>query len=103
MFGRRSYARFALSPSSDGVLCVLRDVVVQRVDASEIVAISREAGVLDERMLIEIPGTDGSLTVTVQVIESRPIVVDGTVRHRLRLARLEAADPNYSGVPVLQS
>jgi hypothetical protein len=91
MFGRRSDARFALNSSTEGVLSVLREVVVERFEGTDIVAISQEAGILEEKMLIEIPEQDVNIAVGVQVVESRPTVIDGTVRHRLRLRKLETA------------
>jgi len=91
MFGRRSHARFTLSSSTEGVLSVLRDVVVEQFEGSEIVAISQEAGILDEIMLIEIPDYDATAAVGVQIIESRPVMIDGALRHRLRLRKLEVA------------
>ncbi len=91
MSGRRSYARFALSPSVEGVLRVLRDVVIQRADDHEIVAISREGGVLDETMVIQMADDEAAVPLRVRVVDSRPVVVDGIVRHRLRLRTLGAA------------
>ena len=92
MFGRRSHARFTLSSSTEGVLSVLRDVVVEQLDGSEIIAISQEAGILDEKMLIEIPDQEGNVAVGVQMVESRPVMIDGAVRHRLRLRKLEVSE-----------
>ena len=37
MSGRRSYSRFNLNPSSNGVLRMLRDVTVQRLPDDELV------------------------------------------------------------------
>jgi len=67
---------------------VLRDVVVQRIESSEIIAISGEAAVIGESMVIDIPENEATHAVSVQVVESRPIVVDGAIRHRLRLRRV---------------
>ena len=96
MFGRRSHARFSITPASEGTLRVLRDVVLQPSSGGEIIAISREAGVVGEQLIVEVPGSDqvpasdkaeGASDSTMRITESRPIVVDGAVRHRLRLQR----------------
>lgn len=74
-------------PASEGVLRVLRDVLVQEADDREIVAISREAAVAGEMLTIEMAGAPSAAPVRTHVIDSRPLIVDGAVRHRLRLRR----------------
>jgi hypothetical protein len=93
MSGRRSYPRFDITPSSEGVLRILRDVVVQRAHDEDLLVIGREAGVVGDVMTLEIaePGAGGA---EVQVVESLPVIVDGTVRHSLRLRRI--ANPGGS-------
>ena len=89
MSGRRSYPRFDITPSSEGVLRILRDVVVQRAHDEDLLVIGREAGGVGDVMTLEIaePGASGA---EVQVVESLPVIVDGTVRHSLRLRRIAA-------------
>jgi hypothetical protein len=94
MSGRRSYTRFTLSPHSEGVFRILRDIVVQRIDASEIIAISGEAAVMGETLTIDIPADEATHALSVQVVDSRPIVVDGAVRHQLRLRKVVAVNEN---------
>ena len=84
MSGRRSHTRFAMVPSPEGVLRVLRDVVIQNTSNEHIVAISREPGVLGESVSVQLSAHDDS-AVPARVLESHPIVVDGSVRHQLRL------------------
>ncbi len=99
MSGRRSYPRFDITPSSEGVLRVLRDVVVQRAHDEDLLVIGREAGVVGDVMSLEIaePGTIGG---EVQVVESLPVIVDGTVRHSLRLRRVANAAPSSTDEPA---
>jgi len=89
VFGRRSHARFNLHPSSEGVLRVLRDVIVQRIDNNEVIAIGREAAAVGELLTVEIAEADAAPGVSVRVVESRPIILDGAVRHQLRLQRIQ--------------
>jgi hypothetical protein len=89
MSGRRSHARLALSPAAEGVVRILRDVAVQHAGHGEFTVISREPGVLDERMDIEFPDQPSAVAFHVEVAESRPLVVDGSVRHQLRLRVIE--------------
>ena len=90
MFGRRSHARFNIDPASEGVLRVLRDVNVQHLDDDEVVVVARDPGVVGERLTIEIVSGDDSTSIAARVVESRPVVMDGAVRHRLRLNRIAA-------------
>ena len=70
---------------------VLKDVVVQRAQREELLAISHTAGVLGEEMTLDLIGSGQTLALRVHVVESRPVIIDGSVRHRLRL-RVVAAD-----------
>ena len=85
MSGRRSHQRFEVSPSSLGSLRVNRDIVVQRAAEGELQVLSREPGVRDERMFVQFPDEDPGAAVQVRVVDSRPVVVHGAVRHLLRL------------------
>jgi hypothetical protein len=87
MLGRRSYARVALVDGAEGVLRLTRDVVLSERTQGEWVATSREPGVLGETVVVELLG-EGATHVAA-VVESRPIVTDGAVRHRLWLRRVE--------------
>jgi hypothetical protein len=84
MSGRRSHQRFEVSPTSSGTLRVNRDIVVQRKSDRELQVLSREPGVLEERMVIQFPDDSGD-AVPVRVVDSKPVVVQGVVRHLLRL------------------
>jgi hypothetical protein len=88
VFGRRSHARFNLDPGSFGMLRVLRDVIVRHVGDDELVAVGREAATVGDILTVQIAEPEASPNVNVRVVESRPIVVDGAVRHQLRLQRI---------------
>jgi hypothetical protein len=63
---------------------VLRDVIVQSLTGEHIVAVSREPGVLGELVSVQFPA-QASGVLRARVLESQPVVLDGTVRHQLRL------------------
>ena len=90
MSGRRSHARFAVVRSPEGVLRVLKDVVIQSRTDDHIVAISRQPGVLGESVSVQ-PSPDEGWRVRARVLESHPVLVDGSVRYQLRLHTLDAA------------
>jgi hypothetical protein len=91
MSGRRSHPRFAVLPSPEGVLRVRRDVTVQRKSPDDMVVVSRDPGVLGELVSVQSVAFDDE-GIAARVLESQLIVVDGSVRHQLRLTR--PMDPN---------
>jgi hypothetical protein len=93
MSGRRSHVRFAVVRAPQGVLRVMHDVIVEHATSREVVAISREPGVSGEPVVIEFPAAEPTGELRAQVVESHPVVVNGTIRHRLRLQALGAASP----------
>ena len=60
-----------------------QDVMVQRASPDDLVVVSRDPGVLGEVVSLQSMGDETG--VTARVMESQLIVVDGTVRHQLRL------------------
>ena len=91
MNGRRSHPRFAVATPWDGAVRVLRDVVINRVGPHELLAVSHNPGLVGEEMSLDVMGGGASLGLRVRVIESAPMLFNGTVRHRLRLAVLNGA------------
>ena len=97
MLGRRSHERFTLTQSAEGILRILRDVIVQRTTNTEWIAISGEPGVTGETLVLDFGSAEVPARFTVRVLESRPVVVDGGVRHRLRLDQVRWTDEAESG------
>jgi hypothetical protein len=85
MSGRRSHPRLVVIPAAEGHLRLLRDVVVQHIEGGEAIAISRDPGTIGEMLVLELPMDDKVARLHVRVIESRPLIVEGNVRHRLQL------------------
>jgi hypothetical protein len=84
MSGRRSHVRFAVIRSPEGIFRVMRDVLVQRTRDGDVIAVGREPGVVGETVALELPADD-AVSLQARVVESQPVVVNGSVRHRLRL------------------
>jgi hypothetical protein len=84
--GRRNHERYALSTPWTGSLTLLRDVMVHRDADGGLVAISQAPGIGHETMTLDLMGAGESVKLLVQVVDSRPIVIGGAVRHRLRLS-----------------
>jgi hypothetical protein len=89
MSGRRSHARFLVSPPASGVVRVLSDAEIESIRHQDLSVISREAAAIGERMLLEFPGHATDVVVPVQVVETRPVIVSQGVRHFVRLHALD--------------
>lgn len=100
MAGRRSHPRFAVSTPWDGSMRVLKDVVIHRTDTEELLAVSRTAGITGEEMTLDVMGAGESLGLRVRVVESRPVIVDGAVCHRVRLALLTDEESTGASDPA---
>jgi hypothetical protein len=85
MLGRRSHARISLESGAEGVLSLARDISVRVSGDGHLVAISRDAAAIGERVRVLL--ADDEVTVVAEVIESKPVVCDGAVRHRLLMRR----------------
>lgn len=65
---------------------VLRDVIISRAEGDEVHAVSQVAAVVGEEMTLDVIGAGAAMKLKVRVIESRPLMVQGVVRHQVKLA-----------------
>ena len=86
MSGRRGHQRLSIGTSSSGTVRVLRDVTVERMNDEELVVISQAPAATGEGMSLELFSRRGCVALTVRVVDSRPVVIDKSIRHRLRVA-----------------
>jgi hypothetical protein len=99
MTKRRRHQRYGLASLEKGVLEVLEDVAMESEDGGELVITSRTAPVVGHEAIVHVAGATGTRSIQVRVIESRLHVVEGDVRHRVRLERLEAGSaPDAEGL-----
>ena len=82
----RRDARYQLSRPWEGTLRIPGDVVVERHDETlnELWVVSMSPAHRGEVLRLDLP--DPLRSVSVRVVESSPVLRDGIVRHRLRLA-----------------
>ena len=90
MVDRRREKRFRLTEPADAALWVFPDVIVQQGADDEWIGISRQPAVAGETLVLDVLQFDeveGEIRrrLPVCVIESRPVIVDGDMRHRIRL------------------
>jgi hypothetical protein len=91
MSGRRSYWRYGFTNTA-GSLRVVRDVAIWRENDNEFVVISEEPETTGELLMLERVVNGTVVAIEVCVIESHPTIVNGSVRHRLRLRSNDDAD-----------
>jgi hypothetical protein len=98
----RRHARFECE-DTEGVLRVLRDVVVRRMKNGDLVATGTEPGQVGEEVMVHVTGQKGG-DVRARVVDSRLVLVEGFIRHRIRLATVDRTgaavdDADRRGVP----
>jgi hypothetical protein len=77
--------------NADATVRILREVTVQNGVEGEFVAISAEPAALGDVFTLERIDSHSMISSRVQVIDSRPAVVNGSVRYRLRLKLISEA------------
>ena len=79
-----------IRPSAEGTLRVGQDVVLERFDGRQIIAITEEPAIVESVMTLEIHRDEGDEPIVrqVRVAGSQPIVDGGSVRHRVLLQSL---------------
>jgi hypothetical protein len=87
---RRRDKRFRCDTPVSGAVLVFHDVAVQQQGSDEWISISRQSATVGETLLLEVVQDDPLAGETrrrlpVCVIESRPVLVDGDMHHRIRL------------------
>jgi hypothetical protein len=85
MSGRRDGQRLTIGSPANGVVRVLRDVVIDRMDHQELTVISQAPAVMGEEMSLELFSGSGCIALKVRVLASRPVAIAGSMRHRVRL------------------
>ena len=86
MRGKRRDQRFTLSLPWEGALRVPAEVVIEQYDERELWVVSAAPAHRDELLTLDAPGSEPPVTMNVRVTNSVPVLIDGVVRHRLRLA-----------------
>ncbi len=86
MRARRRDQRFTLSVPWEGALRLPTDVVIESFTDGEVWVVSTVPAHRDEVFTLDALDAGTTDTWHVRVEESVPVLVDGAVRHRLRLA-----------------
>ena len=92
MPGRRRDQRFTLSVPWEGSLRVPANVVIERYGEKEVSVMSAAPAHRDEMLTLDATGSEPPVTMNVRVTSSVPVLVDGVVRHRLRLAIVDGIE-----------
>lgn len=95
MTGRRRHPRFELV-NTEGVIRVLHDVMVRRVGDDEFIAIALEPVLTGETVTMHLAGAQPT-AMPMKVVDNQPVIVDGAIRHRLRLVLIGATVAGATG------
>lgn len=82
MTGRRRHKRLSAN-NAQGILRLSTDVVIQASSDHEVIAVCSQGYAVGERLVIEMVADRTKRAVT--VADSRPVIVDGCVQHKVRL------------------
>jgi hypothetical protein len=93
----RRDTRYLIPRPWDGTLSVQREVLVERHDEAlrELWVLSALPVHVEEVLTLDLP--ESTRKYTVKVVESRPVMIDGTVHHRLRLGIVDAPGAGNRG------
>lgn len=85
MGDRRRYQRFVLGDGCEGTFRSLEDVSVEKVTDDELLLSTVAPARPGETVTVEIPGGEGQedSVFTGEVTECKPVMTDGTLRHRV--------------------
>lgn len=97
MRGRRRDPRFALTVPWEGSLRLPGDVTIERRSSSEVWVVSSVPAHRGERLTLEVLGPGPPVMLEVRVVDTTPVLVDGVVRHGLRLAIERDAEGSRDG------
>jgi hypothetical protein len=86
MSGRRRDARYRLSLPGDGVLRVVRDVVVERFEGRDVFAVGDAPEAVGMELTLEIVERGQDAGMRVRLKECTPVIVGGNVRYQLHFA-----------------
>jgi hypothetical protein len=105
MSGRRGHQRLTVGSPADGGLRVRRDVVIERVNHEDLTLISQTPAVVGEEMCLELFSGSGCVALNVVVLDSHPILIAGSMRHRLLVAvkTMEAEEAQSTRAAVANS
>jgi hypothetical protein len=89
---RRRDKRFRLTEAAEATVRMYPDVIVEPLGADEWIARGREAASAGEILILELVQLDAQKRerrqrLPVCVVANEPIILDGQLRHRIRLRR----------------
>ena len=93
MTDRRRHSRFAIPQGWEGQLQFFEDVVIDSWEAGEISALSIAPGCVGEELGLEVTTSGPPIVLKVRLAESRPVLIKGVVRHRLRCQIIDSSYP----------
>ena len=101
MHGRRRETRFLPSSPWNAALQTVEDVVLEKADSGDVWVLGETPARRGDALILEV--ATGGLRMDVRVLESEPVLIDGGVRHRLRLRVLDADAIDLTNEPLREA
>lgn len=99
MGDRRRHQRFVMTDACEGTFQLLEDVTIEDVSADQLRLLSVSPATPGEVVSVEVPGEQGNGNAVFrgQVAESRPVMTDGSLRHRVVVKMTSPGDESSPG------
>jgi len=99
MGDRRRHQRFVMTDACEGTFQLLEDVTIEDLCADQLQLLSVSPAKPGEVVSVEVPGEQGNGNAVFrgQVAESRPVMTDGSLRHRVVVKMTSPGDESSPG------
>ena len=99
MGDRRRHQRFVMTDACEGTFQLLEDVTIEDVSGDQLRLLSVSPAKPGEVVSVEVPGEQGNGNAVFrgQVAESRPVMTDGSLRHRVVVKMTSPGDESSPG------
>jgi len=97
MSGRRNSVRYQLLVPREGEFVVAHDIILERRTDGEVFALSDAPHPRGQELRLELGAAVSANGLHARVLECEPIVVDGSLRYRLRFATGDGTKQDETG------
>jgi hypothetical protein len=99
MLGRRTHERFEFTQPPEGQLRLCLDVAIHDGSDGTLTAIGQMPAIVGEVLTLHVMEAGAEASLDVEVLESRPQIVGGALRHALKLLLLSGRSAQQ-GLPA---
>jgi hypothetical protein len=97
MSGRRNSVRYQLLVPREGEFVVAHDIILERRTDGEVFALSDAPHPRGQELTLELGAAVSADGLRARVLECEPVVVDGSLRYRLRFSTGDGTKQDETG------